>query len=203
MVEKEADETRNAVLELTKQPDPFTYTLLVKAMGRLGIEKRLKPPAKANIDGVLELVNKGATDTSHGEELFFSKVTGTNCVACHRIAGRGNSLAPELSGIGSRVDAKTLAQSILDPSAAITEGYQLQTFAMDDGTMFSGAVLNESGNEIRLVTQDGTVETIATKSVEDRAKQTVSAMPSGFDLLGNQQVADLVAFLLSQRIAKK
>ena len=96
-----------------------------------------------------------------------------------------------------------IAQSILEPSATITEGYQLHNFVLDDGTTISGAVLQETASAIRLVKQDGVIEEIDHTAVEARNKSNVSAMPTGFGLLGSDQVADIVAYLQTCRHGAK
>ncbi len=45
------------------------------------------------------------------------------CVACHKLAGKGGEIGPDLSQIGASKDASYLRQAILDPAAEIVEGY--------------------------------------------------------------------------------
>lgn len=189
-------QTKAALEEAARKPDPILFSSLRVLNPRLGITVVMKPPEKATIAGVLAKLPKA--DPQRGRELFFSKGGMTSCAACHRLAGRGNNLGPELSGIGVRSETKTIIQSILEPSATITEGYQLQTITLKDGNVHAGAVLRESDAEIRLVKLDGTVEIVDVPSIESRSKSALSTMPTGFELLGDEQVADLVKFLVSR-----
>ncbi len=45
------------------------------------------------------------------------------CTACHAIAGSEATLGPDLRSVGARLDAPAIRQSIVDPDAAIAEGY--------------------------------------------------------------------------------
>lgn len=45
------------------------------------------------------------------------------CVACHKIAGQGGELGPDLTTIGAIRDREYLRRSILDPGADVAEGY--------------------------------------------------------------------------------
>ena len=193
----QGQKTKNLLAKLARSPHPRLYASLVVLNPRLDIEVEMEPPEQAKVDVVLSKLPQA--DAIRGEELFFSKTIATNCVTCHRVSGRGNSFAPDLSGVGLRSDARKIVQSILEPSATITEGFQLQTFVMDDGTTFSGAVLDESAAGIRIVKTDGFTEMLDTKSVESRVRSNVSAMPTGFELLGNEQVADIAAYLMTCR----
>ena len=60
-------------------------------------------------------------------------------------------------------------------------------------------MLSETNNEVRLVTPEGEVVAVDTQDIEARSKQNVSAMPSSFALLGDEQIADIVAFLMTCR----
>lgn len=190
-------QTKAELEAASRNPDPILYASLLAINPRLGITLKMKPPEKATIDGVLAKLP--TADVERGRELFFSRGGLTSCAACHRLSGRGNNLGPDLSGIGLRSEAKTIVQSILEPSATITEGYQLQTFVLKDGSTLAGAVLRESDAEIRLAKIDGTLEMIDRQSIRSRSKSSISTMPSGFELLGNEQIADLVKFLAGRQ----
>jgi cytochrome c551/c552 len=45
------------------------------------------------------------------------------CVACHKVAGQGGELGPDLSSIGASRDRDYLRRAILDPGADVAEGY--------------------------------------------------------------------------------
>ena len=157
----------------------------------------MTPPEPATIEGALARLEHA--DINRGRELFFDDRTAAACLMCHRIQGQGKNLAPDLSGIGLRSDVKTIVQSILEPSAVITEGFRLQEIETDVFTLF-GAVLQETDSEIQLVTQQGALERIQVGSVLSRRTLDQSSMPGNFsEILADEQIADLAAFLLTCR----
>lgn len=140
-------------------------------------------------------------DLERGRELFLHP-KGAGCIKCHQMEGRGEKFAPDLSDIGSRAKKpEILIQSILEPSAVITEGFAQQQIATVQGKVFSGAVLEESGLSLKLINSDGAPITILKKDIEERVGTKLSPMPSGFDkLMSAQQLADLVAYLMTQKV---
>ena len=189
---------KGAIRALCQTPEPQFFTLLQHLNQKANLAIDLPEPQRATVGSVIE--HLPMADAKRGKQLFFdSSTSGTNCASCHRISGRGTSFAPNLSGVGTRLDGKKLAQSILQPSATITEGYQQQTIVTNEGLTFVGAVLQDNGRDIRLVTADGNLHQIPISIIEHRETSQISAMPSGFDLLGDAQVADLVKYLLNCR----
>lgn len=65
------------------------------------------------------------------------------CLSCHTMDGGGVELGPSFDGIGSRVSADYIRQSILDPGATAAEGYEALLGGMPPtfGAMFSGEQL--------------------------------------------------------------
>lgn len=51
-------------------------------------------------------------------------LTDLGCINCHQLGDEGQAVGPPFTGIGSRRDAVYIRQSILDPAADLTEGYQ-------------------------------------------------------------------------------
>ncbi len=76
-----------------------------------------------------------AGDPKAGERIFFGS---GQCYTCHVAAGRGSSSGPNLSAAGQRLRVSELKQSLTDPSAVITDGYQSVTLALNDGTTLQG-----------------------------------------------------------------
>jgi mono/diheme cytochrome c family protein len=46
------------------------------------------------------------------------------CLACHMLGGEGAQVGPPLAGVGSRLTADQIRESILDPNAVLAEGYE-------------------------------------------------------------------------------
>lgn len=167
-------------------------------------ERQLLPTAPASksvtVEEVLTLMS--SADSERGRELFLHP-RGAGCVKCHQMEGRGSVLAPDLSDIGSRAKTtQVLIESILKPSAVITEGFAQQQIATVNGNVYRGAVLEESGRLLKLVNSKGEVTTILKSDIEERVGTKVSPMPAGFEkLMSAQQIADLVAWLMTQKIA--
>lgn len=180
------------------EPDPRLYQGLLAVSDRLGLEVTLNTDHQAAQEEVLKQLPHA--NSSRGRELFFSESGATGCVLCHQIQGKGNNYAPDLSSIGSRSNAATIAQSILQPSAAITEGFQLHLIESQNEDAL-GAILEETSTELVLVRQDGTRQRVPKATITRRERLDQSAMPATYQMLGNEQIADLVAFLQTCRHA--
>lgn len=62
----------------------------------------------------------GDTPEERGQNLF----TGLGCVGCHAINGQGGTVGPELTNVYADKGEDHVRQSILQPNAVITEGFQ-------------------------------------------------------------------------------
>lgn len=128
-----------------------------------------------------------------GARLFFDQA---DCAKCHRMGTRGNAFAVNLTNLGTRADPKTIAESILKPSAVITEGFHSVAILTDEGRAYTGFIKQESGLSVDLVLADGNVVSIPRDSIEKRVRQETSVMPDGLDkLLSPQQIADIIRFI--------
>ena len=179
---------------LVRDADPEIHRGLLALTDALGIEFIPSPEHRAGVETVLSLLE--AADAEEGRRIFFEARTG--CTLCHRIQGRGALLGPDLSGIGLRTDAATLVRSVLEPDAAITEGYNLEQIELAGRTLL-GSVLEETATELVLLVPDGRVERLARATIRNSTRTDRSVMPSSHALLGNRAIADLVAFLSTCR----
>jgi uncharacterized repeat protein (TIGR03806 family) len=122
------------------------------------------------------------------------------CAQCHRFAGDGGTVGPDLTGIGGRVKQRDLLESIIEPSMAVADEYATFIFATESGRLFSGRIEREDALELVIRTGPGTDEVVrlAQSDVTDRRKSLVSNMPAGIvNVLGKDQILDLLAYLLS------
>lgn len=153
-------------------------------------------PQAVTLDDALAAVKDG--DATRGEFLF-GHPAAAGCFKCHQLEARQNGFGPNLNDIGHRAALKHIVQSIVDPSAVITEGFQRHVVSTDDGKSYAGVLLEESGLSVALGLPTGERVTIPKASIEERSSDRVSAMPAMASLLTAQDVADLASFLLTRR----
>jgi mono/diheme cytochrome c family protein len=70
-------------------------------------------------------------------------IQAAGCLACHKLDGQGQVIAPDLTHVGSRRNAESIRKKILDPASSIAKGYEKLAGIMPKtfGTMMTAAQL--------------------------------------------------------------
>jgi putative heme-binding domain-containing protein len=125
----------------------------------------------------------------------------TACFKCHRFAGDGGIVGPELTAVSRRYNARTLLESIIEPSKVISDQYEASMFVLDSGRTVAGRVVNLNSDRIMVcenMLEPGNLTTVARDEIEDTLVSKVSMMPAGLiNTLTRDEVLDLIAFLQS------
>jgi putative heme-binding domain-containing protein len=155
------------------------------------------PAAGADRDQLIQerlrLFRAATPSVAEGQKVF----TAT-CAVCHRIAGQGGTIGPQLDGIGNR-SAERLLEDILDPSRNVDKAFRQSILGLADGRVVYGIIRREEGQSLVLADMSGIETTIATKEVSSRSESLASLMPDAFaQIIPPERLSDLVAFLLSQ-----
>ncbi len=123
----------------------------------------------------------------------------TNCSKCHRIAGDGGAIGPDLSTAGKKYSVADMLDAIIEPSKAISDQYGSQQLLTADGKVLIGRAV-EIGDEYYVYTVDSELKPVVVKKedVEQIVPSKVSQMPAGLvDSLSPDEVKDLLAYLLA------
>lgn len=139
---------------------------------------------------------KSSGDRASGMEIFEGK---GGCFQCHRVAGRGSRLGPDLSEIGAVRNAAYLEKKLVDPKALILPENRLVHAVSRKGTVIEGRRLNEDTHTIQLIDQHERLVSIDKSDLRELALLKTSPMPSYRDKLSSQEISDLVSYLLSLR----
>jgi cytochrome c oxidase cbb3-type subunit III len=137
---------------------------------------------------------------AHGADIYRSK---GNCGSCHSIHGDGGVSGPDLADIGSRRSAAYLRESIVDPQAAVPEGYLLVALVTKNGQNLKGVRVNEDSFSIQVRDDSGRSYSFWKTDVATIDKQRgKSPMPSYKGQLTDDELTDLVAYLASLKEEK-
>jgi len=68
-------------------------------------------------------------DAMRGRTVFHEHPIAS-CIRCHKIGGEGGDVGPMLDGLASRKEAAYIRESVIDPNAAMAEGYNVEVSPM-------------------------------------------------------------------------
>jgi putative heme-binding domain-containing protein len=165
------------------------------------------PPFKldpAELTGIVAFLRAGF-DTSasvkvgnaaRGRTVFEGK---GECSSCHRVAGRGPRLAPDLSDVGLARAPAVLERAVRDPSSALLPINRPVRIVMRDGRTIRGRRLNEDTHTVQIIDEHERLLSLAKKDVRSMDVAKESAMPAYAGKLTDDEIADIVAYLLTLR----
>ena len=137
-------------------------------------------------------------DPKRGENIFYDSEGIANCSKCHLVKGQGGAVGPDLSYIGTSRTRKFLLESILNPSAVITHGYQTVMILTKNRKFITGIKKNEDESGFDIVDKEGKNLYISREKIKKFKIQKISSMPGNFgDLLKVKDVTDVLAYLES------
>jgi len=157
----------------------------------------------AELSGIVAYLRNMATfdnqsvvlgDAARGRALFEGKGA---CTACHRVDGWGAGMAPDLGNIGRLRTASALQTSVLDPNSAMIPINRPVRAVTKDGKVFNGRRLNEDTYTVQMMDDKGHLVSLAKADLREFTILVESPMPPYRRKLTSEEVADLVAYLLS------
>jgi putative heme-binding domain-containing protein len=160
---------------------------------------RLLPPSANqqthSLVPISELVKRKG-DPQKGVAVFRREMVG--CFKCHQINGEGVEFGPNLSEIGTKLAKDALYESIRDPSAGISFGYEAWQLDLKNGDDAFGLIVSETADELSLKAVGGIVSRYKKSEIARRTKQKLSIMPAGLEqTMSTEDLVDLVEYLSS------
>jgi len=137
-----------------------------------------------------------AGDPTRGRILFEGKGA---CLSCHRIRGSGSRLGPDLSEIGALRRSRELRRSTLTPASEVLPRNRSARVVTRDGVTVTGRLLNQDTFSIQLLSTNEQLVSFMKSDLQEWGLVTRSTMPSYAGRLTSQEVADIVAYLVSLR----
>ncbi len=133
-------------------------------------------------------------DAGHGQTIFTGK---GGCAACHRVGAAGSIVGPNLSDVGAVRSAGSLQRSLVDPVTQMMPINRPVRLVRNDGTVVNGRRLNEDTYSLQIIDDGGSLRSFLKADLREYTVSTASTMPSYRGTLSNEELADVLAYLLS------
>ena len=125
---------------------------------------------------------------------------GAKCAACHRLAGLGGAIGPDLTSIPNKFDERYLVEAIVHPSKDISDQYGSSRVLTDDGQVLIGLVVEKEDGDLTVypIDENAKAVDIDADSVELIEASKVSQMPENLlDRVSAEEVRDLLTYLMT------
>jgi putative heme-binding domain-containing protein len=129
-----------------------------------------------------------------GQTLFTGKA---GCGTCHRVNGNGPRVAPDLSDVGAIRSPAALQRSLLDPTSAMLPINRPVRIVTRDGRTIRGRRLNEDTYTVQIIDEQERLMSFVKAELREYELGKTSPMPSAAKTLSGEELADVIAYLLT------
>lgn len=171
--------------QLMRSPNRFVARRSQQLAGEVNI---LVTGREEMVSALLPLASEPG-DAERGAEVFKA-----NCVVCHQFNGEGNSVGPDLNGIGARARSEIL-QEILDPNRSVEANYRAWSVETKDGELYTGRLESETQTSIELLDTTAQKHVFQRSEIDSLTVSSLSLMPEGFEALPAEDVKGLIEYL--------
>jgi putative heme-binding domain-containing protein len=133
-------------------------------------------------------------DAVRGRAIFEGKGA---CTGCHRIGVTGSRVGPNLSEIGAARSAGSLQRSLVDPTSQMMPINRPVRVVTKDGTIINGRRLNEDTYRLQIIDDRERLLSLVKTDLREYTISKTSPMPSYKGTLPDEEIADVLAYLLS------
>jgi putative heme-binding domain-containing protein len=167
--------------EMPASDDPDDDLLLIIAyLRKLGAP----PPAERTTGNV-----------DNGQRLFAAQ-----CASCHRVAGKGGRLGPDLTRVGVSRSRASLVREIRTPGEFVPPSFETVTLVTKDGQRIRGAKKNEDVFSIQVMDTRERIQGYLKANLQEVVYEKGSLMPAFAQArLNDNDLNDLVGYLSTLR----
>jgi putative heme-binding domain-containing protein len=141
-----------------------------------------------------------ATEAASGNVANGARIFQAQCQSCHRVAGRGGRLGPDLTRIGIARSRAALVREIRTPSEWMGPVYETVTLVTKDGQRIRGTKKNEDAFSIQIMDTRERIQGYLKPDLKDVIYEKESLMPVfAAGRLNDNDLNDLVGYLSSLR----
>ncbi len=141
-----------------------------------------------------------ASETPGGNVENGGRLFAAQCASCHRVAGRGGRIGPDLTRIGTSRSRAAMVREIRTPSEWIPPSFETVTVVTKDGQRIRGIKKNEDVFSIQVMDTRERIQGYLKSNLQELVYEKTSLMPAfPAGRLSDSDLNDLVGYLSTLR----
>ena len=150
----------------------------------------LPSPDRQKVIDELKSITIKTGDVANGKKIFTQ-----HCAKCHKYAGEGTQIGPDLTGMAVH-PKEHLIVDILDPSRSVEGNYKAYRVVTTDDRTIIGLLASESKTAVEIVDADGKRYPLSRDDIASLKETDKSLMPEGFEkVMKPEELGDLLEFI--------
>jgi putative heme-binding domain-containing protein len=155
------------------------------------------PPAAGTMPAAEPAVAK-ETPLSEAEVTRATGLIKANgCLSCHRVAGAGSYVGPDLSDVGASYSADQIRAALVSPNKDVAPNHRSIRLVTRDGKTIAGRILNQDGFSVQIIDSSSELRSVLKSNLREFTIITANPMPAYADKMSAEDMNGLVQYLSS------
>jgi putative heme-binding domain-containing protein len=155
------------------------------------------PPAAAAITAPAPAVVKETPLSEEQVTKAMSLIKTNGCLSCHRVAGTGSYVGPDLSDVGASYSAEQIRAALVSPNKDVAPQHRSIRLVTKDGQTVTGRILNQDGFSVQIIDSSSELRSFLKSNLREFTIVTDNPMPAYGDKMSAEDLASLVQYLSS------
>ena len=122
-------------------------------------------------------------------------IKATGCLSCHRVAGTGSYVGPDLSDVGASYSGEQIRTALVSPNKDVAPQHRSVRLVTKDGKTVTGRILNQDGFSVQIIDSSSELRSFLKSDLREFTIVTTNPMPAYADKMTTQDMTDVVQYL--------
>ncbi len=155
------------------------------------------PPAASPVPAAAPAAAKEAPLSDEQVAKAMSLIKSNGCLSCHRVAGTGAYVGPDLSDVGASYSAEQIRAALVSPKKDVAPQHRSIRLVTKDGQTVTGRILNQDGFSVQIIDSSSQLRSFLKSNLREYTIITANPMPAYGDKMSAEDMTALVQYLSS------
>jgi putative heme-binding domain-containing protein len=155
------------------------------------------PPAASAVPAAPPPVAKETPLSEEQVTRAMGLIKANGCLSCHRVAGTGSYVGPDLSDVGAGYSPEQIRAALVSPGKDVTPQHRSIRLVTKDGKTITGRILNQDGFSVQIIDSSSELRSFLKSNLREFTIVTANPMPAYGEKMSAEDMNGLVQYISS------